>query len=138
MLFTDTQEPELPDCPDLTFSTSLGLPTAYVTYDRPNATDNVAVMSVDCFGVDEDGQILDVGVHPVRCTATDTANLTGRCLFNITVEGELILWAYFPPTFLSFYSVYLEAHEMFEFARLLSPQTFEKAGSIPKIPYCDP
>ena len=76
------------DCANLTFSTSTGLPTAYVTYNQPNATDNVGVASVNCTGVREDGETLDVGVHVVECFAIDTAGLVGTCMFDISVEGN--------------------------------------------------
>ena len=74
LINTDTQDPVFSDCPDLTFPTSDGQPTAYVTYDRPNATDNVGVKSINCFGVNEDGETLDVGVHNVTCHAFDQSD----------------------------------------------------------------
>ena len=105
IILTDTQEPSFPDCPDLIFNTSRGLPTAYVTYDRPVATDNVGVPSVNCDGVAVDGEILPVGVFKVECFAIDDALLVGNCLFNITVEGNINIFVYtfiFPSKFSRF------------------------------------
>ena len=81
-------------CADLTFSTSPGLPTAYVTYDRPNATDNSGEsVTVNCV-TNADGQTLSIGVYQATCVASETGDpprLTDVFFFNITVKGKVKL-----------------------------------------------
>ncbi|XP_038055943.1 mucin-17-like [Patiria miniata] len=86
----EDMEPPSINCTDLTFSTSPGLPTAYVTYDEPPATDNVGVMNTNCFYVETSGQVLGVGMHQAICVATDSSDerLTDVCTLIITVEDN--------------------------------------------------
>ena len=85
----DRENPVFVDCANLTFSTSPGLPTAYVTYSLPNSMDNSGmVMQVNCFGVNRGGEELGIGVYDVTCVAEDDATLTAVCMFTITVEGK--------------------------------------------------
>ncbi|XP_038066574.1 hyalin-like [Patiria miniata] len=86
----DMEPPNITCAQNLTFSTSPGLPTAYVTYIEPDATDNVGVMNLNCFNVDSSGQALGVGTYIVHCVATDSSDerLTGVCSFSITVEDN--------------------------------------------------
>ena len=87
LAFADIEEPVLVDCTNRTVATPLNSSTAYVRFYRPNATDNVRVVSVNCTGIQDGGQTLSVGVYDVECVALDEAGLAGRCTFSITVEG---------------------------------------------------
>ena len=81
-------------CPDLDFFTSVGQPTAYVTYNVPTATDNSGGhVTVNCPSVMFDGEFLPIGLHEdVFCIAIDQdspGGLNSICLFNITVQGKV-------------------------------------------------
>ena len=82
-----------PACVDITFPTSPGEPSAYITYDVPNAMDNSGnLVTVNCVYVAFDGALLYQGVHQVLCIAIDQEHEDSpytTCIFNITIQGKL-------------------------------------------------
>ncbi|XP_033636709.1 uncharacterized protein LOC117297670 [Asterias rubens] len=86
----DNEPPVFDSCPDLHFFTSVGQPTAYVTYTVPTATDNSGGnVTVNCPSVMFDGEYLPIGLHDVACIAIDQDSpdgLNSICMFNITVQ----------------------------------------------------
>ena len=84
---TDGEAPVFDVCPSsFNQSTNLGRSDAYVIFTRPNATDNVGVVSVD--GNIEPGRNMFLGTSILTYVATDAAGNTAECNFNITVIGE--------------------------------------------------
>ncbi len=91
-VFTDNEAPVFTSCVDHTFPTSLGLPTAYVIFERPDATDNAGgLVTVNCVDLDVNGVTLQLGIHSFVCIAIAQDSPTKQftaCDFNITIEGK--------------------------------------------------
>lgn len=79
-------EPPVPDCPDdITVVTEAGECGATVTFTA-DVTDNCPGATISCNP--PSGTFFPVGTTVVTCTATDAADNTAECTFNVTVTNS--------------------------------------------------
>ncbi|WP_159447552.1 SdrD B-like domain-containing protein [Maribacter arcticus] len=84
MVEPDTEDPVV-TCPGaITVANDAGVCGAVVTFDDATATDNVGVVSLS-YSVPS-GSLFAVGITTVVVTATDAADLTATCSFDVTVN----------------------------------------------------
>ncbi|XP_072175625.1 uncharacterized protein [Diadema setosum] len=83
----DLIAPTITNCPnDITTITDAGQPTAVVTWTEPIIMDNGGTPTISISKAS--GSEFGVGVTEVIYTVTDSASLTDRCSFNVTVTDE--------------------------------------------------
>jgi hypothetical protein len=84
----DNEPPVLSSCPaDITTTEDPpGSGSAVVNYSTPTASDNCnGTPPVSC--TPPSGSTFPIGTTPVTCSASDSANNTGTCSFNVTVNS---------------------------------------------------
>src|SRR5439155_22202036 len=86
VMVNDNQPPTLTACPsDITQSTDPGVCSAVVTFTAPTASDLCdGTVPVTC--TPASGSTFNKGTTTVTCTATDAANNSASCHFDVTVN----------------------------------------------------
>lgn len=82
IVIADDQPPTL-DCPDDVEADATSPDGAVVSYEPPAAVDNCSDATVEC--LPPSGELFDIGMTAVTCTATDAGGSTATCAFMVTV-----------------------------------------------------
>ena len=84
----DNQAPTVVCPAPITQNTDLNLCSAIVSYTTPTGSDNCALPPNPVVCSPASGSVFTKGATTVTCIVTDSSNLTGNCMFTVTVADH--------------------------------------------------